>query len=225
MIEQRTLEWQRERLGFFTASRIGDLMKKGRKKDEVFGDTAMSYIYKVAANRLLDRSMVDDDVAFEEYLEDTEVTSKAIRWGVRWEPEARERYAEMMGVEVVECGSIVHKKLSCLSCSPDGLVGDDGLIEIKCQQPETFTKSASAIAKGVALKDINEMHFWQVMAQLAVTEREWCDYVIYHPYIAPKIKICRVERDDEAISSLLERVALAEQLVEEHIRIINDETF
>lgn len=225
MIEQRTLQWHRERLGLFTASKVGDLMVSGRKKDEIFGETAKSYIAKVTAERLLDPAMVADDFAFENYLNETSHETKAMSWGVAYEDMARDRYAEIAGVEVAEAPSIKHPELECLSCSPDGMVAEDGLVEIKSPQAENFLKYCLAIKRGASLKDLNKGYYWQVMTQLAVTGRKWCDFIVYHPYINPTIITLRVERDDEAIATLMERVKLADEIVNENVKLLTNEDF
>ena len=87
---QRDLGWFRVRLGSITGSKVGDLMKSGRKKEQVFGDTALSYIYQVAAERMLNPVFVDDDELFADYVEQMQVTSKAIRWGQEQEDNAKD---------------------------------------------------------------------------------------------------------------------------------------
>lgn len=64
MIEQRTKEWKIQRLGYFTGSRIADLMVSGRGKGELFGKTAMSYIYSVASERNLRDAVMSDDTVW-----------------------------------------------------------------------------------------------------------------------------------------------------------------
>ena len=68
---QRTLDWQRIRLGNFTGSQIGDLFVKGRKKDEMFGQTALKYIYRIAYERLLSPDIVNDDMMLQYYIDNT----------------------------------------------------------------------------------------------------------------------------------------------------------
>ena len=80
-IKQRDIEWYRSRLGHFTGSRISDLLKSGRKKEQAFGDTALSYIYKVAAERMINPAFVNDDDVFLDYIDQMQTSSKAIRWG------------------------------------------------------------------------------------------------------------------------------------------------
>ena len=87
---QRDLAWFRCRIGCFTGSKIGDLMKSGRKKEQIFGDTAMSYIFKVAAERMLNPVFVNDDELFGQYIEQQQVYSKAIIWGQEQEDNAKD---------------------------------------------------------------------------------------------------------------------------------------
>jgi exodeoxyribonuclease (lambda-induced) len=199
-------------------------MVSGRKKDEMFGDTAKSYIASVMSERLLDPDMVNDDYEFENYLNETSHTTKAMAWGTAYESMAREEYERINGVEVAEAPSIKHPDIDCLSCSPDGLVGDDGLIEVKSPQGETFIKYAKGIATGATLPEMNKTYYWQVQCQLAVTGRQWCDFVVYHPYIAPRIKSLRVYPNTEDIDKMLERVRVADKLIKSDIKIlVNDE--
>ena len=92
MEEQHSLEWYRKRLGNFTGSRIGDLMKSSRKAGEIFGDTAKSYIYQVAAERNMNPTIVEDDELFQMYLHQVDIGSKAMRWGNEQEGNARSLY-------------------------------------------------------------------------------------------------------------------------------------
>ena len=102
---QRSLEWFRARLGNITGSRCGDLMKSGRRKEDTFGDTAKSYIMQLAAERMLNPVVVDDDELFAEYVEFTSVSSKAMRFGTEQEEAARSLFSSMAGVTVIEPSS------------------------------------------------------------------------------------------------------------------------
>ena len=75
MEAQRTLEWYRKRLGCFTGSRIGDLMKTNRSGN-AFGECAMNYIYQVAGERMLNPAMINDDVFFSDYITQTDISTK-----------------------------------------------------------------------------------------------------------------------------------------------------
>ena len=81
--DQRTIEWMRQRWGHFTGSKVSVLMGKGRKKDQVFSVTAMSYIYQVAGERSFNPAFLEDDDMVEEYIAATEAHSKAMQWGDR----------------------------------------------------------------------------------------------------------------------------------------------
>lgn len=223
MILQRSLDWYRARLGTFSASKMADLMVQG--DGEMFGKTAKDYIDKVCAERLLDSSMVEDDFAFETYLDETSHTTKAMMWGTAYEDMAREIYEQLNACTVEIAPSIRHPELECLSCSPDGMIGEEGLIEIKCMQEGNFIKTARQIAQGVEMKKISKQYYWQMQTQLAVTGRKWCDFVVFHPNVAPKIKILRVERDEEAIGQILERATEADKIVKETIKLLIQENF
>ena len=75
---QREISWFRSRFGNFTGSEVHNLMKSGRKKDEVWSETAKSYMYKVAAERLFNPDFLNDDDVFDDYLHQTNFTSKAM---------------------------------------------------------------------------------------------------------------------------------------------------
>ena len=138
MEEQHSLEWYRKRLGNFTGSRVGDLMKSSRKAGEMFGDTAKSYIYQVAAERNMNPSVVEDDELFQMYLHQVDIGSKAMRWGNEQEGNARSLYEKITGRRIVETGSCAHPSIPHFASSPDGYYYDEdthekGCIEIKYQ--------------------------------------------------------------------------------------------
>lgn len=90
---QHTIAWFRARHGNITGSNVGLLMKSGRT--DIFSETGKSYIYQIASERAMNPAIVNDDSQFAEYLKQTEVTSKAIRWGNEQEADARNLYAEI----------------------------------------------------------------------------------------------------------------------------------
>lgn len=212
-MEQRTYEWYRARFGQFNASTIADLMVKGRGKDETFGKTAMAVINQVAFERMLNPAIVEDDDVLGEYLEQTDVQTRAMRWGVENEPIARNLYMMSTNVDVTETGSVSHPGLPCLSASPDGLVGDDGLVEIKCVGSASFMRYLEVVDADT-LKAIEPKYYWQVQTQMAVTNRQWCDFVVYNPFVVEPLHVARIDRNDADIATLLERVVLADELVE-----------
>ena len=221
-MEQRTFDWYRARLGKFTASTIADLMTRGRGKDEVWGKTALALINQVAYERMLNPIVVDDDEPdglFADYLYFANTESKAMRWGIENEPVARSLYciaSHVSPADVVETGSMEHKELTMLAASPDGLVGDDGLIEIKCVGSARFMRYLD-VTDSESLKEIEPKYYWQIQCQLACTNRGWCDFVVYNPFVANPLHIARIDRDDEAIGKMLDRVYLAEGMVQDII--------
>ena len=136
-IEQRTTEWKIARLGKWNASEIGNLMKTS--KDGGFSDTAMSYIRKVAAERFINKELLQDVDAMEEFFRTTDITTKAMQYGTDNEPYARSLYAKVMGVEVIEVGSKQYKDTN-ICASPDGIAKykEDVGCEFKCPKLETY---------------------------------------------------------------------------------------
>lgn len=216
---QRTLEWFRQRLGNITGSRCGDLMKNGRKKEEAFGDTAKSYIMQLAAERMLNPAVVNNDDIFTEYVEFTAVTSKAMRFGSEQEANARELFARMARVKIVEPSSCKHDTLPHFAASPDGIILDAqehplACLEIKCPKVDTFVKYLD-ITDGATLKDINPTYYWQVQAEMMCTGTRLCYFVVYSPWLLHPLHVARIERNDNDTAALSERIQLANQLIDE----------
>ena len=136
-IEQRTTEWKIARLGKWNASEIGNLMKTS--KEGGFSDTAMSYIRKVAAERFINKELLQDVDAMEEFFRTTDITTKAMQYGTDNEPYARSLYAKVMVVDVVEVGSKPYKDTN-ICASPDGIAKykEDVGLEFKCPKLETY---------------------------------------------------------------------------------------
>ena len=170
MIEQRTAEWKRQRLGYFTGSCIGKLMTGTKSDKSAFGDTAMSYIYSVASERNLNEKVIEDETIWQMYDEQVSVWSKAIQFGIDWEPEAKEMYAKVTGNKVTETGSVEHPTIDFLSASPDadggkrrngfrsGLSAGRRLFEQRTQRALSFRRIsrrrpyARAVAGGESLR-------------------------------------------------------------------------
>lgn len=215
-MEQRTLEWQRARLGKFTGSSVGKLMVTARG-GKGFGKTALSYLYGVAYERALDDNIVDSDDEFDQWVWRNNPTSRAMEWGTENEPLARQEYITNTWHPVVECGSITHPEVPCFASSPDGLVDNDGCLEIKCLGKSTLMAYRHECKDADGLKSLNPEYYWQCMAHMAVTGRSWCDFVIFNPEVGEQYRllVVRINRDEEAIATLLERVKEADKLVVE----------
>lgn len=185
-IEQGSPEWHAARLGKVTASRVADVM--ARTKSGASASRA-NYAAQLVAERLT-------GVPAESY------TNAAMQWGTEREPEARAAYSFITGAKVVEVGFVDHPTLAMAGASPDGLIGDVGLIEIKC--PNTATHIETLLAGTVPAK-----HQAQMLWQMACTGRAWCDFVSFDPRMPSdmQIFIARFHRDEARIAELEEAVS------------------
>ena len=182
MIEQGSPEWFALRAGKVTASKVSDVMS---------AITTAGY-KNYLADLVVERLTGNKTESF---------TNAAMQWGVDQEPIARAEYEVKTGNFVDQIAFVDHPTIANFGCSPDGLVGDDGLIEIKC--PNTATHIAYVMQDKVPTKYIP-----QIQCQLAVTGRKWCDFVSFDPRLPDglQILIVRLERDDEYIEKLEARV-------------------
>lgn len=178
---QGSPEWHAARLGKLTASRIAEATK--RTKTGYSADRA-NLMAELLAERLTGQ-------AAEKFV------NAAMAWGTEREPEARELYEFQTGHLVDETGFHDHPTIALAGASPDGLVGEDGLIEIKC--PNTSTHLDTLLSG-----EIPDKHLPQIMWQLACTGREWCDFVSFDPRMPASMRLFvkRVERDAERIIEL-----------------------
>jgi putative phage-type endonuclease len=203
-VEQRSNEWFALRLGKVTASRVADLMAKTKTG---YSATRENYMAQLVVERI-SNSQAES------------FTNAAMQWGTDQEPYARAEYEATQGAMVEECGFVSHPTIEMAGASPDGLVGDDGLIEIKC--PNTATMIDVLLTGVVASKYNTQMQF-----QMACTGRQWCDYVVFDPRMPAKAQmfIKRVARDEAFIeemeaevtkflSEVAEKVAKIQSIIE-----------
>ena len=178
MNEQRTDEWFLERLGKVTASKISDVMMKPT--------TAGYQNYK--AQLICERLTGIPAETF---------TSAAMQHGIDTEPQARAFYELESGNEVTEVGFVSHPIIEMTGASPDGLVGIDGLVEIKCPQPATHIKTLQG-------GNIDRKYMLQMHWQMACTGREWCDFVSFCPALPLEMQlhIERVKLDRDLLNEI-----------------------
>jgi putative phage-type endonuclease len=178
MDEQRTAEWFAARLGKVTASRVADLMATTKSGYAASRDNLMA---QLVVERLTGQAQ-------ESY------SNASMQWGTEQEPFARAAYEIATGQMVEECGFVPHPMIENAGASPDGLVGDDGLVEIKC--PNTATMIETLLTQKVPSKYITQMQM-----QMACTGRQWCDFVSFDPRLPAKAQLWvkRVPRDPEFI--------------------------
>jgi putative phage-type endonuclease len=200
-VEQRTEEWFAARLGKVTASRVADLVGKTKTG---YSATRDNYMAQLVVERLTQTKA-------ESY------TNAAMQWGTDQEPFARAAYEAAQGVMVEEVGFVPHPTIKWAGASPDGLVGDDGLVEIKC--PNTATMIETLLSQKVPGK-----YFIQMQFQLACTGRKWCDYVSFDPRMPAKAQmfVRRVDRDDKYIAHLEEEIAKFLVEVESQVQKLNE---
>lgn len=180
-LEQGSDEWKKARLGCVSASNIADVMAKGKTGE---GITRKKYKTRLVAERLTNQAQ-------------DSYTNYAMEWGIENEPFARQAY-ELKNQELVEkTGFWKHLDIKWLGASPDGLVGRDGLVEIKC--PNTTTHLDYIWAD-----EVPSDYYKQIQCQLWVTSRQWCDFVSYDPRlpIRNQLFVKRCVRDEALIAEM-----------------------
>jgi putative phage-type endonuclease len=179
-------EWLQARAGRVTASRVADLMAKTKSGASA---SRVNYMAQLISERLTGQPSEG-------------FSSAAMRHGTETEPEARAAYEMLTGADVVEVGFIPHPTIDGFGASPDGLVGDDGLIEIKC--PNTATHIETLLAEKVPSK-----YNTQMQVQMLCTDRQWCDFISYDPRLPGDMRIWikRVYRDDVFCGQIVAEVA------------------
>lgn len=176
MAEQRTDIWFKQRCGKVTASRIADIMAQTKSGP---GAARKNYLAELLTERLTGEPRQG-------------FTSAAMEWGTEQEPRARAMYSFHSGNQVVEIGFVPHPSIAGTGASPDGLVYESGLVEIKC--PNTATHIETLRGARIDRKYLLQMH-WQMVC----AEREWCDFVSFDPRLPDpmQLHVQRVEKDAE----------------------------
>ena len=218
---QGTNDWRRARLGCFTGSMLGKLMQCGRAGAE-FGQTAMAYLYRIAAERTMNRAVIEDEDAFSAYLDSTDITTKAMRWGTDNEADARRLYTRLTGNKVVEVGSCRHPYIPNFACSPDGFWYDEMkpvryVIEIKCPSQAQYAEYAATIHGNESLKAAEPDYYWQTQGEMMCLQADRCDFITYCPWQADPMHIVELYPDTGAQTQIAGRIARAEEIVQEII--------
>lgn len=188
MIEvvQGTDEWKALRCGKVTASRVADIVRRTKTG---YSTSRANYMAELIAERLT-------DIPAESY------KSAAMQWGTDNEASARVAYQLIRDCDVEAVGFVAHPTFQMAGASPDGFVGDDGLVEFKC--PLTATHLDTLLGQG-----IDKDYITQVQWQMACTGRQWCDWVSFDPRMPAtmQLHIQRVPRADAQIAELEKEVA------------------
>ena len=180
--QQRTAQWFAARLGLPTASRFGDVL--ARLKSGEPAAAARDYALALALERVTQQ------------MQQQFVNAAMVR-GAELEDEARAAYETRTGNLVNQVGFCMHDTVAA-GCSPDGLVGAEGILEIKC--PENQLKIAALWLTGNASE-----YLPQIQGQLWITGRQWCDLVVYDPRLRSgqmEVLVLRIKRDEAYIAAL-----------------------
>jgi putative phage-type endonuclease len=180
MIEQGSEMWHLQRLGKVTASRVADVLSKGKSGESA---SRKNYRTELVVQRLT-------GVPGESF------TNAAMEWGTTTEPLARVAYEAEMGVFVNQVAFVEHPTIANFGCSPDGVIGD-GLIEIKCPNSSThieYLTDDKPPAKYIP----------QMQCQMAVMGAKWCDFVSFDPRLPSDLQlfVVRLERDEDYIKAM-----------------------
>jgi putative phage-type endonuclease len=175
MMDQGTEEWFTIRIGKVTASRVADVIAKTKTGYSASRD---NYMAQLVCERLTGQK-------------GESFSNAAMQHGTDTEPLARAAYEAYADVLVDEVGFVPHPSIEMAGASPDGLVGTDGLLEIKC--PNTATHIETLLSQGVPGKYNTQMQF-----QMACTGRKWCDFVSFDNRLPAELQLFvkRVPRDE-----------------------------
>ena len=207
---QGSPEWYAARCGKITASCFGKLAGSGRAGG--WSQTALTYMTQILAERL---TGVPQD----------EIQSKSLDHGKRHEPTARQLYQWHLPhrLELKQVGFVEHPEFPGVGGSPDCLVGDDGVLEIKC--PYNVHQHLAHIEQdGTKNKD----YTWQMQGNLWITGRQWCDFASFHPFVPESLRfhVVRYERDEDIIEEIeeripraLEQIAIRLKSIEQRVRL------
>lgn len=200
-VEQGSKEWHEARLSRVTSSCFADVLKTSRTKGVEFGDTAMKYLYSLIGQRFTGQW--------------EEIKARPLEWGTSHEPLAIKHYEEQVWEEVQKIGFI--QMGDFIGSSTDGLVGSNGMIEVKC--PYSSKNHVNYYLNGIPKEYVP-----QVQGGMWVAEREWCDFITFDPRFIKKefrIKVHRYYRDEKYIKALEKRVLLFVEMLE--VKIIEME--
>ncbi len=184
-MEQRTTEWHTARLGKVTASKVSDVVARTKSG---YAATRANYMAQLVCERLTGKPTEG-------------FSNAAMEWGVEQEAAARDAYSAKVGELVTEVGFINHPAIEMAGASPDGLVGVNGCVEIKC--PSTATHIEYLFEREPPQK-----YFYQMQWQMACTGTDWCDWVSYDPRMPEELQllVVRIPRDTDCITVLEKEV-------------------
>lgn len=184
--DAKRVAWLAERGGKVTASPVLKVYKK--LKNGNYSAEREAYKYQLIAERLVGTTIEGRK-------------SADMRRGTEKEAEAREKYARRSNLPVTEAPFVPHPHIGMAGASPDGFVGDEGLIEIKAPTSQTAVEV-------LLTEEVADQYYAQIQWQLACTGRQWADYVVFDDRLPESMQLFvkRIERDDALIKSVEKEV-------------------
>lgn len=203
-------EWWASRHGCFTGSELWKLMTNPRTKGEQISKTAETYVLEKVWERLSGLAKQGFD-------------NFATEWGNENEPLAKQWYTKLTGREVVQATLVYSKELPWLTGSPDGLVGADGVIEIKCPFNGANHLRHCCIADSGYFKREHPEYYWQCQCYMMLTGRCWTDFVSFDPRIKSDLGlfIYRLNADPEAFDEIEAKVKAARELFDQYYNLFS----
>lgn len=225
-IQQRSLDWFRERLGNITGSKVSVLMSSGRKKGELFSQTGKTYLYQLAAERMMDPAIVGDDDMFGQYIDLTTSTTKAMQFGIDNEDDAKRLFMDKYfpDKELLEAGSCAHATIPHFASSPDGLIrkfdADCNMadIEVKCPNISNYMLYRTEIHDAKSLKAVKPEYYWQMQAEMDCTETVCGFFICYCPWVTEPLHVAMIARQDDDIRQMEDKVRAANEYIDNIIR-------
>ena len=214
-ILQKTKDWYISRLGNFTASEISELMVSGRKKEEVFGKTALAYINKKKAERRLSLDTIEDEEKWLRFCNLYYPSNRYMDYGTENEDVARQLYIEATGNSVEQVGSMT-SSIPFFSASPDGLVQEldsKGVIEIKCPKIESAQMYIDNVIDSESLKAVKPEYYWQTQCEMLMAQADFCDFVVYCEFFDQQLYVVRLRPVKEDQEAIIQRVLEANKII------------
>jgi putative phage-type endonuclease len=180
-VQQGSSEWFSLRAGKVTASRVADILAKTKTGPSA---SRQNYLVELAIQRIT-------GIIQESY------SNSAMEWGTQTEPQARVAYEVNTNNFVDQVAFVDHPSIKWFGCSPDGLVSDRGLVEIKCPNSSTHWEYFKN-------KKPPQKYIIQMQTQMAVTGKDWCDFVSFDPRMPERsqLLIVRINRDEDFITEI-----------------------
>lgn len=188
-MEQRTPEWFKVRELKMTASKASAIGSCGKGLETLCRELVCNHLSSA---------------------EQEHYTNEHIERGVEFEDQARFIYEMETSNTVDEVGFVEYSDY--VGCSPDGHVGDDGMVEIKCPSDKVYLDY-------LVDEKVNSGYVWQMQMQMLATGRKWCDYVVYNPNFERNIIIKRIEADKVKQDKLLDGFKIGEARIKELLEI------